>query len=151
MFPGPSAPPIQSVAMGSVFLDRAVQPEGPTIRAALGSSADAWELVTATLGELGVAVTWRHYRDGGWLAKATLGRRTIAWLAVEDGFVRVTVHFAERYRTTLTTLPGLPDAVVDRIAATPPGGRLLPVTSEIRTREDVAVVRVILEAKLAAE
>lgn len=137
--------------MGSVFQDSQTPPEERTIRAALGSSPDAWDQVTAALTDLGAEVSWRYYRDGGWLAKATLGKKTIAWLAVEDGFVRVTAYFAERHRTMLTALPGLPATTTDRIAATPSSGKLLPVTTEARTRDDVTTARVILEAKLAAK
>ena len=137
--------------MTSVFQDSESQPEERTIRAALGTNPDAWDQVTAALSELGAEVSWRYYRDGGWLAKATLGKKTIAWLAVEDGFVRVTVFFAERHRTMLGTLPGLPATTSGRIATTPLSGRLLPVTTEVRTRDDMRIAQVTLEAKLAAK
>lgn len=45
--------------------------------------------------EAGVLVSWRYYRDRGWLAKATRGNKTAAWPALEDGFVRVTFEVRE--------------------------------------------------------
>lgn len=137
--------------MGSVFQDSEVKPSDEMIRAALGSKPEAWNLVITLLTDAGTVLSWRYYRDGGWLAKATLGKKTIAWLAVEDGFVRVTFYFAERHRTTLRNLPDLPRPTGERIAAMPLSGKLLPVTFEIHTPEDADTARLILEAKLTAK
>jgi hypothetical protein len=105
----------------------------------------------AVFAEAGVVVSWRYYRDGGWLAKATRGKKTIAWLAVEDGFVRVTFHFAERHRAALAEADGLAQQVRDRIAATAVSGRLLSVTFEVREPADLDPVRVVLAVKLTAK
>lgn len=51
----------------------------------------------------------------------------MAWLAVEDGYVRVTFYFAERPRAVL-----------------------LPVTFEVRDRAGLALVGAVLSVKLAA-
>ena len=137
--------------MGSVFSDARVKPTSAAIREALGSRSQAWEQTLAMFAEAGVLVSWRHYRDGGWLAKATRGKKTIAWLAVEDGFVRVTFHFAERHRATLAEADGLARQVRDRIAATAVSGRLLSVTFEVRKPADLDPVRVVLAVKLTAK
>ena len=137
--------------MGSVFSAARVEPTSAAIREALGSRSQAWEQTLAMFAEAGVLVSWRHYRDGGWLAKATRGKKTIAWLAVEDGFVRVTFHFAERHRATLAEADGLARQARDRIAATAVSGRLLSVTFEVRKPADLDPVRAVLAVKLTAK
>ncbi|MFN3340730.1 MAG: DUF3788 family protein, partial [Dietzia sp.] len=92
-----------------------------------------------------------YYRDGGWLAKATRGSKTVAWLAVDSGVLTVTFYFAERHRDVLRDTPGLPIDVRERIAGTALTGKLLPVTHEVRTSDDVAVVAATLAIKLAAK
>lgn len=137
--------------MGSVFQERETPPTDETIRAALRAHPDAWAQLEALLHSKEAVVSWRYSRDGGWLAKATLGKKTIAWLAVEDGFVRITFYFAERHRDTLRTLPGLPAMTQERIAVTPMSGKLLPVTFEVRTANDVNIAGSVLSGKLTAK
>jgi hypothetical protein len=137
--------------MGSVFSDAGVEPTSAAIQEALGSASQAWEQTLAVFAEADVLVSWRYYRDGGWVAKATRGNKTIAWLAVEDGFVRVAFYFAERHRAALADADGLAQQVRDRIAATAVSGRLLSVTFEVREPADLEPVRVVLAVKLTAK
>ena len=117
--------------MGSVFRDVDVEPTGAAIRDILGSRADVWDETVALFTGVGAPVSWRYYRDGGWLAKAVAGKKTIAWLAVEEDFVRITFYFAERHRTALRDSPDLPREVRERVKDTPLTGRLLPVTFKL--------------------
>jgi hypothetical protein len=137
--------------MGSVFSDAAVEPTSVAIREVLGSRPHAWEQTLAAFAEAGVPVSWRYYRDGGWLAKARRGNKTIAWLTVEDGFVRVAFHFAERHRAALAEADGLPRQVRERISGMALSGRLLSVTFEVREPADLDPVRVVLAAKLTVK
>jgi hypothetical protein len=88
---------------------------------------------------------------GGWLAKARRGNKTIAWLTVEDGFVRVAFHFAERHRAALAEADGLPQQVRERTSGMALSRRLLPVTFEVREAADLDPVRAALAAKLTAK
>jgi hypothetical protein len=137
--------------MGGVFSDAGVEPTSAAIREALGSRSQAWEQTLAMFAEAGVLVSWRYYHDGGWVAKATRGKKTVAWVTVEDGFVRVSFYFAERHRAALAEADGLARQVRDRISATPVSGRLLPVTFEVRERADLDPVRAVLAVKLTAK
>lgn len=100
--------------------------------------------------DAGAPVSWRCYRDGGWLAKAVAGRKTLAWLAVEEDLVRITLSFAERHRPALAAAPSLPAEVRERVADTALIGRLLRVPLEVRSSADVALVSAVLAIKLAA-
>jgi hypothetical protein len=137
--------------MGTIFRDVEAEPTPAAIRDVLGPRADLWEASTAAFAGVGAPVSWRHYRDGGWLARAAAGKKTIAWLAVEDGFVRVTFYFAERHRAALMDAAALSGEIRDRVEAAPLIGRLLPVTLEVRNAADIAAVRTVLALKLRAK
>lgn len=137
--------------MGSVFQDVDTEPTGAAIRDVLGPRADVWGEATALFAGVGAPVSWRYYRDGGWLAKAVAGKKTIAWLAVEEGVVRITFYFAERHRTAIRDAPGLTDEVRERVEVTPLIGKLLPVTFDVRSSADVALVRAVLAIKLTVK
>lgn len=136
--------------MGTAFRDADTEPTEAAIHDALGSSAEMWEQAVELFAEAGASVTWRHYREGGWLAKAVVGKKTVAWLAVEEGYVRVTFYFAERHRAVLVAADGLTTEVRERIGSTPLSGKLLPVTFEVRDGADLAQVGAVLSVKLAA-
>ena len=99
------------------------------------------------MDEFGLTVCWRYYREGGWLAKATKGSKTVAWLNVVPGGARVTCYFAERDRARLVENPALPADVRDRIAVVALIGKLLPVSLEVRESADVEVVCTTLRIK----
>ncbi len=134
----------------SAFRDPGVEPTTERIQAALGPAGVAWNELATLLTESGLDLAWKYYRDGGWLARATRGSRTIAWLSAADGHARVTFYFAERHRATLVTDPALPADLRERVAAAALIGRLLPVTVEVRKSLDVREIGAVLLIKLGA-
>ncbi|HEY3338690.1 MAG TPA: DUF3788 family protein [Propionicimonas sp.] len=135
--------------MSAAFRDPAVEPVTTSIHAVLGTAGEAWDRLAELMGTLGVTVGWRYYRDGGWLAKAARNSRTVAWLNVVPGCVRVTVYFAERHRPMLVDNAELPPELRDRIATVALIGTLLPVSLEVRDTAAVADVGAVLGIKLA--
>lgn len=133
-----------------MFQDSAIAPDAASIEAALGENRAVWHELLSVCAAAGVQVQWRYYRDGGWLAKVTKGTKTIAWIAVDDGFVRVTCHFAARHRTMLIDAASLPDPVREQARTAPPGRKLLSLTVEVREASDVTTVQAVLERRLAA-
>jgi hypothetical protein len=118
------------------FKDLGNQPTLELIEGVLGDAAPCWAILTRHFADTGALVEWRYYREGRWLAKAVNKGRTVGWLSVEDGYVRVTCYFAERHRLPLLadeTLAELHPAIVQ----TPLKGRLFPVTLEVRSAADV--------------
>lgn len=87
--------------MSQAFSDETAPPTRTAIAAALGTAAGAWDEAAATFEAAGVSVGWRYYRDGGWLAKATRGHQTMAWLRVGPGALRATFYFPARLRGEL--------------------------------------------------
>jgi hypothetical protein len=137
--------------VGSAFKDVGAEPTRAAIRDVLGLRDGVWEESTALFAGVGAPVSWRYYRDGGWLAKAVAGKKTIAWLTVDEGIVRITFYFAERHRATFRDASALSGGLRERIEATPLIGKLLPVTLEVRSSADVALVSAVLAIKLAAK
>ena len=137
--------------MGSAFTDAHVEPTDALVRDALGPSAEVWERALALLEGAGARVEWRYYRDGGWLAKATRGGQTVAWLSVEDGILRVAFYFAERHRAVLVDANGIPDEVRARISDAPMIGKVFPVAFEVRKEADLTQVENVLAVKVGAK
>ena len=134
--------------MASAFRDPGMEPTTESIRAVLGPAADTCEL-TALIANSGALLAWRHYRDGGWLARASNGRKTLAWLHVAPGHIRITFYFAERDRSTLAHHPALGDELRSTIATAAMSGRLLPVTVDLSDRHQLPQVRTLLDTKQA--
>ena len=136
--------------MTTAFRDPAVEPTATRIHAALGAAGDAWDLLADLIAESGLTLTWRYYRDGGWLAKAGKGSKTVAWLNVAPGCARVTFYFAERDRARLVDTPALPTDLRDRIAVVALIGKLLPLSLELRVSQDLREFATVLRIKLGA-
>lgn len=134
--------------MTSAFRDPGVEPTTERIHAALGpAAADGWDELTALIADSGAPIVWRYYRDGGWLAKASKGHKTIAWLSVAQGQATITFYFAERHRSILIQDPALTEELRHRIAATALSGRLLPVTLDLHDSLYLPEIRALLATK----
>lgn len=135
-------------AMSSAFGDPGVEPTTARIHTALGPAAETWDELAALFADAGAPLTWRYYRDGGWLAKASKGRTTIAWFRVAQGHATVTFYFAERHRSILTQHQALTDELRHRVATTALSGKLLPVTLELHDSSQLSEVRALLATKV---
>lgn len=132
-----------------VLTDPDLAPDDLRIAEALGDSAEAWNRLAGALAGLGLDLSWRHYRDGGWLCRAVRGGKNIAWLAVWDGVATVTCYFAARHRAQLVELP-VPQELRAQAAEAELAGRLLPLVVEVRTAADAAAATEIARFKLAS-
>ena len=132
-----------------VLIDPDVAPDDEVVGAALGDAREAWRRLTELLGGLGLELAWRHYRDGGWLCRATRGNKVVAWLAVWAGYATVTCYFAGRHRAELVQLP-MPESLRAQAAQTELSGSLLPVVVEVRTDADAAAAAEVVRFKLAS-
>ena len=132
--------------MGQAFSDESQPPTPAAIAEALGASTSAWQEALDAFAEAGVDVAWRYYRDGGWLAKVTLGKTTMAWMGVEPGAARITFYFPARLRDTIMAGSELDERLRVRIAGAAPVGKSLPVTI-VLPEDPAGQVPVILELK----
>jgi hypothetical protein len=121
-----------------VLTDPDAPPDDARIREALGEGFAAWQALESGLAapSPGLVLSWRYYRDGGWLCRALRGGKNVAWLAVWDGYATVTCYFAARHRDDLVALP-VPEDVATRAATAEMSGTMLPLVVEIRSQADV--------------
>lgn len=101
-----------------------------------------WHEAIATFNAAGVGVGWRYYRDGGWLAKATRGHQTMAWLRVGPGEIRVTFSFPARLRNELE--PALAPALREQVRDAT--GRSVAISLEL-TSTDLTYLQALVELK----
>lgn len=137
--------------MGNVFTDSQVRPEEGAIRVALGDASGVWDEVAEVFASAGAEVTWRHYRDGGWLAKASRNGKTLAWLSVKPGVLQVSFHFAERLRETLLSDGAIAGHLHERIARAPVSGNLFSIPLDVRTPDEVGDVKQLAASKLSTK
>jgi hypothetical protein len=134
-----------------VLTDPDAPPDAARIREVLGGAFPAWQTLASGLAApvVDLVLSWRHYRDGGWLCRALRGRRNVAWLAVWDGYATVTCYFAARHRDDLVALP-VPEDVATRAATAEMSGAMLPLVIEIRSQADVDAALEVVRYRLRA-
>ena len=90
--------------------------------AILGDSFAAWKVLNENLSNAGVSLEWRHYKDGGWLAKATHKKKTIFWGSVSEGFFSASFLFSEKphLRAGIQELD-ISDDIKNALTSTPKG------------------------------
>ena len=137
--------------MTPAFADAEAAPTCDMIREALGAADAAWAEFIRCLTDNGVAAEWRYYRDGGWLLKATRGRKTIAWASVEPSLFRVVFHIAERFRCTLIHGEMLSPELRQRISEAPQHGQMSSLSFEIAHITDIPDIVSMLKARLDAK
>jgi len=136
--------------MANAFPDRdAPEPSAAAIMNVLGAANGAWLELVDYLEAKGASVTWKWYRDGGWLARAAKGSKTLLWASIDDaGFVDGAVHFAARLREAVADFPGVPAAQAQRIRTAELWGKMVSVPFELRSKSDVKSIQAIVDAKI---
>ena len=88
----------------------------------LGDSFAAWNALNESLPDYDISLEWRHYKDGGWLAKVTHKKRTIIWMSVSEEFFSASFLFSEKphLRAGVQELD-ISDDVKKNITSTPKG------------------------------
>lgn len=88
----------------------------------LGNSFAAWQAFNGNLPEYDLALEWRYYKDGGWLAKVTHKKKTIIWVWASAGFFGANFGFPEKphLRAGIGELD-IADELKKNITSTPKG------------------------------
>ena len=124
--------------MTNAFTDPAHSPTPANIRQALGETARVWDELCEILSAFNARPEWRHYRDGGWLAKAASQGRTLAWLSIAGEEIKVGIYFSERHRPQLIALSDLTPHLRKRFDTTELMGKLLPVALTLGPDSDLS-------------
>ena len=88
----------------------------------LRDSYTAWNVFNGKLPSYEIVLEWRHYKDGGWLAKAVYKKKTVFWCSVSDSFFTINFSFSEKphLRASVQELD-ISDDVKNSIVSTPKG------------------------------
>ncbi|MCL2107327.1 MAG: DUF3788 domain-containing protein [Oscillospiraceae bacterium] len=92
----------------SFFLSEAITPSDELIRMGLGQAYPAFQALMERMGgEIkNFAPEWRYYNDAKcWLCKGAVKTKTVFWLAVYEGYFKLTFYFPERTLPALLELP----------------------------------------------
>jgi len=136
--------------VANAFPDRdAPEPSTEAIKKVLGAANGAWLELVEYLEAKGVSVTWKWYRDGGWLARAAKGSKTILWVSIDDaGFVDGSLYFAARLREAVADFAGTTAAQSQKIRTAELWGKTVPVPFELRSKSDMKSIHALIDAKL---
>jgi len=117
-----------------ILNDKDVQMTADVLDAALGDRRKAYARFLDGIEELGIALEWRYYNDGGWLGKATYKKKTTFWLSVWEDRFQAGFFFTERtVPKTATTEPAI--------------GKLIPVVVKVRSEDDLGELLELAEYK----
>lgn len=99
--------------------------------------------------EMKLTEEWRYYKDGNaWLCKVQYKKKTVVWLSVWEKFIKLGFYFTSK------TGAGIKDlAVNNEIKAgfenAAPIGKLVPLTMNMNSKEQLADLGKILQYKVS--
>ena len=142
------------------FRDPIIEPTSALIAVALGDANPAYEQFIEQLQTRNISVDWRYYKDGNaWLGKGlhkwtttrgTQKETTAFWLAIWEGFFKVTFYIPERCRADALNLP-LEGDVKQMVAEAKQMGKLkfFPVTFELHSPKLLDAVMLLVDFRKA--
>ena len=116
----------------------------------LGECYSIWQKFNEELLNYGLALEWRFYKDGGWLAKITHKTKTIIWGSVSDGYFSASFNFSAKPQL----LDGIKeldiaDEIKDGIEMTP-SGKYFGFTVDVHDESRLADICKLIEFKKRA-
>ena len=131
--------------------DPDIYPDEMVLKAALGSSYDAFLELMKLYENNEMVYEWRYYSDGkAWLCKVQFKKRTIVWMSVWKGYAQATMYFPLRY---LDDILGLKISAETResIMNTKNVGKSKPCTFEIRNKKILNDFEEVMKFKMVAK
>jgi hypothetical protein len=132
-----------------ILRDPQIFPSAEVLKDALGNTYSVFEelvkITTAT--EFGLVPEWNYYNDGkAWLCKVRYKKKTIFWLSVWDQYFKTTFYF------TIDTSAGVAGldirkSLKENLNQSKPVGKLIPLTIDVRKKEQVKDLLKIIEYK----
>ena len=106
-------------------------------------------LITVGSDRFSFVPEWRYYKDGGgWLCKVTRKKKTVAWLSVWSGHIKLALYFTEKSGAGISALK-IKASLKRSYADHSPIGRLKPVVAKIRRNSELRDAYTLLEYKAA--
>ena len=130
--------------------DADIIPDTDVLQNVLGQSYSAYEELMKNISDppLSLVPEWNYYKDGkAWLCKVVHKKKTVFWLSVWDKFFKTGFYFTGK------TGPGISGLDIDESIKVEffnrePIGKLLPLTLEIREKEQLSdLLKIVLYKK----
>lgn len=132
-----------------LFRDSETEPTDEVIQETLGTPLfNVYrELIEIIQTEFDLAHEWRYYKDGkSWLCKVVHKKKTIFWLSIWEGIIKIGFYFNEK------TSPGVFDLQIDEeikrdFEKTKPVGKLLPLVLDINQQAQLQDLKEVIRYK----
>lgn len=107
-------------------------------------------LMTKISGEPLVLVpTWRYYKDGhAWLCKVIHKKKTVFWLSVWEGHLKITFYFTAKTGTGIADLD-IDKGLIQTFRKSKPIGKLIPLTIPVNRNDQIEDVLKIAAYKMS--
>lgn len=115
----------------------------------LGETKPYWDEITSWVASQfpSMLFEWRYYNDGkAWLCKLTFKKKTICWFSVWDHFFKLGFYFTDKTGTSINDLD-IDPLLKGNFANSPYYGKLKALTVEVKSREVLESVRVLIDYK----
>mgnify|MGYP001020424572 FL=1 len=106
---------------------------------------DAYEVFASfmnviTSAEYGLTYEWRYYNDGkSWLCKILHKKKTVMWLSVWNGFLKISFFFTEKHLEGIAALD-IAENIKEDFCKAKPIGRLIPMLFNINNKKELSDV-----------
>ncbi len=103
------------------------------------------EIISGT----GLSGEWRYYNDGkAWLYKVTLKKKTVAWVSMWEESIKTSFYFTDKNRDGIMDLD-IGEPVKTAFSQAKPIGKLIPLTLDLKQKEDAEDFRKIARYKMS--
>ncbi|MGE4569140.1 MAG: DUF3788 family protein [Bacteroidales bacterium] len=90
---------------------------------------------------------WRYYNDGkAWLCKIVHKKKTVSWLSVWEGHLKIGFYFTEKKLLGVLALP-IDPSLKEALENAPRIGKLIPLTLHIRNAFDLQPYKIVAAYK----
>jgi hypothetical protein len=102
---------------------------------------------TITGAKYNLEPIWRYYNDGkAWLCKVCFKKKTVFWLSVWDKYFKTTFYFTEKNGKGIAELD-INQSIKDEFITKKPFGKLIPLSIELRSKEQIKDLLKIVDYK----
>lgn len=129
--------------------DQQILPTNEVLENAMGASFQVYSELIESISkpEFGLVPEWKYYNDGkAWLCKVCFKKKTIFWLSVWNQYFKIGFYFTEKHLEGIAGLD-IDETIKDNFGQSKHIGKLIPLTLEMRNKEQIADALKIIDFK----
>jgi len=129
--------------------DPQILPSSEVLAEVLGDSYPVFDELMKTITDqaFGLVADWHYYNDGkAWLCKNVFKKKTVFWLSAWDGYFKTTFYFTEKNSNGIFEME-IDETIKKEFSERQPIGKLLPLTFEMKQKEQLTDLLKIIEYK----